>query len=70
MPTGEAVVKLNSSEKPMAFYYAIETILNFKEFKCHVSFSFSGFFFYCLFSQHAEWILNKIGNTFNRTFIG
>ena len=37
MPTDEAVVKLNSSDKPLAFYYAVETILNFKEFKCHVS---------------------------------
>ena len=36
MPTAEAVLKLNNSENPLAFYYAIETILNFKEFKCHV----------------------------------
>ena len=39
LPTAEAVVKLNGSDNPLAFYYAIETILNFKEFKCHVSMS-------------------------------
>lgn len=36
LPTDEALRKINGTDRPLAFYYALETILDFKEYKCKV----------------------------------